>query len=437
MKLEIGNFYVKDIVFGDKTSYKDGILTVNQKEAVEALNPEGNLKNVELYIVRPGEKTRILPIKEIVEARVRPDGRALFPGQTGQMALSGDGKIYALKNMAVTAVGVYAGNGDGMLDMDGPAAELTYFSEMMHLCFKAENTDDSENVYNPYKKNTYYRLGAQLLAEYIGKAVLGQEPQEWEIFDNTTEGAADLPRVAMVLQISAAFVKEPGFVCRLYGQDVINLVPTMLNANELLDGALCADTLFFASFKLYTYDYQNMPLIKELYAEHGKSLNFVGVFLDVNPAVADLKVRASDRIAVMAQMMKLDGAVVVNTGNGHSEIDFFTTIIKLEEAGVKCVGQCMESPGHGGGMQSKVMLDARADAIVSTGADHVVLNLPAMDKVIGEIDSVNHDGYPGAWAYDPEYGPSLHEDGSLVVDSLIIAGHDGNAGWSHKVCKSY
>ncbi len=437
MKLEIGNFYVKDIVFGEKTNYENGTLTVNQEEAIAALNPEGNLKNVELYIAHPGERTRILPIKEIVEARVRPDGRAVFPGQTGGMALSGKGKLFALKNMAVTAVGVYAGSGDGMLDMAGPAAELTHFSELIHLCFKAENVDGSENVYGPYKKNTYFRLGAQLLGEYIGKAVLGQEPEDWEIYDNTTEVSAELPRVGLVLQLSTAFVKEPGFVCRLYGEDTVYLVPTMLNANEVLDGALCGDTLFFASFKLFTYDYQDMPLIKELYAEHGKTLNFIGVFLDVNPAVADLKIRDSDRIASMAEMMKLDGAVVVNTANGHSEIDFFTTIIKLEEIGVKCVGQCMESPGHGGGMQSKVMLDARANAIVSTGADHVVLNLPAMDKVIGKLDSVNHDGYPGAWSYDPEYGPSLHEDGSLVVDSLIIAGHDGNAGWSHKVCKSY
>ena len=32
MKLEIGNFYVRDIVFGNELSLKDGVLTVNKEE---------------------------------------------------------------------------------------------------------------------------------------------------------------------------------------------------------------------------------------------------------------------------------------------------------------------------------------------------------------------------------------------------------------------
>ena len=36
MRLEIGNFYVKDIVFGNELSYEDGILTI-EKEAALAM----------------------------------------------------------------------------------------------------------------------------------------------------------------------------------------------------------------------------------------------------------------------------------------------------------------------------------------------------------------------------------------------------------------
>ena len=32
MRLEIGNFYVKDIKFGDKLSFDDGVLTINKKK---------------------------------------------------------------------------------------------------------------------------------------------------------------------------------------------------------------------------------------------------------------------------------------------------------------------------------------------------------------------------------------------------------------------
>ena len=35
MRLEIGNFYVKDIVFGKELSYKDGLLTIQKDEALK------------------------------------------------------------------------------------------------------------------------------------------------------------------------------------------------------------------------------------------------------------------------------------------------------------------------------------------------------------------------------------------------------------------
>lgn len=54
-KLEIGNFLVRDIVFGEKTAYEGGILTVNREEATKAINPLGKLKNIELHIVHPGD----------------------------------------------------------------------------------------------------------------------------------------------------------------------------------------------------------------------------------------------------------------------------------------------------------------------------------------------------------------------------------------------
>lgn len=43
-KLQIGNFYVDDIIFGDKTGFQNGILTVNKQEALACLDPEERLK---------------------------------------------------------------------------------------------------------------------------------------------------------------------------------------------------------------------------------------------------------------------------------------------------------------------------------------------------------------------------------------------------------
>lgn len=35
MRLELGNFHVKDIAFGDTLSFKDGVLTINKQEALD------------------------------------------------------------------------------------------------------------------------------------------------------------------------------------------------------------------------------------------------------------------------------------------------------------------------------------------------------------------------------------------------------------------
>ncbi len=122
-KLEIGNFYVKDIVFGGKTSFKNGILTVNKEEAIACVDPDGALKNIELYIIRPGDSVRVMPAKAAVEPRFRPDGRSTFPGFTGPIASCGDGVLYAMKGMSVICCGKYGISSDGLIDMSGPAAE--------------------------------------------------------------------------------------------------------------------------------------------------------------------------------------------------------------------------------------------------------------------------------------------------------------------------
>ena len=87
-KLEIGNFYVKDIVFGNKTRFQNGILTVNKEEAIACVDPDGTLANLNLHIVHPGDRTRIMPVKAAVEPRFRPDGRCTFPGFTGPISVS-------------------------------------------------------------------------------------------------------------------------------------------------------------------------------------------------------------------------------------------------------------------------------------------------------------------------------------------------------------
>ena len=82
MKLTIGNFYVKDIVFGDELSFKDGVLTINKEEALALVKEDDRITEADLYIAKPGDKIRLCPVKEAIEPRVRPDGKGNFPGYT-------------------------------------------------------------------------------------------------------------------------------------------------------------------------------------------------------------------------------------------------------------------------------------------------------------------------------------------------------------------
>jgi len=438
MKLEIGNFYVKDIIFGLKTGYKNGILTVNKKEAIDALNPEGKLTNVDLHVARPGEKVRILPIKAVVEARARLDGRVTFPGFTGATAACGEGVLYALKNMSVMAVGKYGGRPEGMVDMSGPAAELTHYADIINLAFTAENVDPTENRGDITKTNLNYRIGAHLLAEYLGKTVLTQEPEAWERYELSDVSEKKLPRVVLITQ-HATSSRNPGeYNDMFYGVDARYLVPTLIHPNEMLDGCMCSSSVMPACSHNCTYSYQNYPMIKKLYSGHGKDIDFVGVIINCSfEETVEKKERAAIRVATIAKMLGCDAAIFSQLAGGHCDVELFTTIIKLEEAGSKTVGMCSENPGRDGATQSKTMLDARADAIVSTGSNAQAIELPPMDTVIGDLNSIGRDRYPGAWEYDYILGPSLRPDGSLIVDRRIILDNDGAPGWSNKTCKDF
>lgn len=147
MKLEIGHFSVKDVRFGEKNAFADGILTVNREEAIAALNKDGKLKNVSLHIARPGDSTRIIPAKAAAGVRYRPDGRCVFPGYTGEVAQAGSGVTYALDGMCVLGAGLHSWQGmNGMVDMSGPAAEMSPYAKLINLVFVAENADPKEDV---------------------------------------------------------------------------------------------------------------------------------------------------------------------------------------------------------------------------------------------------------------------------------------------------
>lgn len=441
MKLEIGNFYVRDIVFGDRLSYQDGVLTIQKEEALEFIKQDDRITEAELYIVKPGDKVRLCPVKEAIEPRVRPDGRSAFPGYTGDLAPAGSGVTHALKNCSVLVVGRHWGGfQDGLIDMSGEGQKYTLFGQLNNLVLVADTNEEFEKR-EQQKKNDALRRAGHRLAEYVAGCVKELVPEETEVFelggmikrDAETE---KLPSVVYVMQPQSQ-MEEMGYNDLVYGWDMNHVVPTVMHPNEILDGAMVSGSFMPVSSKWSTYDFQNCPNIKTLYREHGKTINFLGVIMSNLNVALEQKERSAQFVAQIANSLGADGAVVAEEGYGNPDADFVACIVALENAGVKTVGVTNECTGRDGQSQPLVTLDEKCDAIVSCGNVSELIELPPMETVLGELQALARDGLSGGWAHDEILGPSVREDGSIIMEKNSMFCGDRVCGWSTKTMKEF
>lgn len=432
-KLKIGNFHVKDMVFGETTFFQNGVLTINKEEAIACLDPGNELTNIQLHIVHPGDSTRILPCKVGVEPRCHLGGRSTFPGLIGPRTSCGDGVLYALKGTSVISCGKYAQSSDGMLDMSGPGAEESFFAKMVNMVVYAELKNPT-GTEQPFRNEAPLKLAAHYLADYMAKSLTGQEPEDWECYDwgpGTEEAEKKgLPRVLYFSQMRGQVGRDKFFNDQIFGIDCEGMLPVLVHPNAVFDGQVASfGGLYGDGF--YTYAYQNQPIIKRLYQEHGKTINFLGVVFWSCDSADKVKQTAGIISGEMASMLKADAAIVHSTAGGSNyDIDFFYHIAELEDRGIKTVGFTAEHSG-------KSMLNPKGDAIVTGGDSGMIFEFPPMNKVIGDIHSVVRDFYHAAWTVHEKYGPSLRPDGSLIVNGCMIVDSTNNCAFTTKSVKDY
>lgn len=441
MLLEIGNFYVKDVKFGEKTSFKDGVLFINKDEAIDFIAKDEHITDIDIEIAKPGEDIRIVPIKEAVEPRVRLDGKSLFPGVTGNLRRAGEGRIHALKGCSVMGVGMHWGSfGDGLVDMSGEGAKYSYYSNLINICLVID-TDEEFERYEQQKKNHAIRWACHYFAEYLGETVKSLEPEDLETFEfegvtKRSDSVNELPSVVLVMQPQSQ-MEELGYNDLVYGWDMNKYLPSFMNPNEVLDGAIIGGSFMPCSSKWSTYDMQNFPIIKELYKEHGKTLNFLGVIMSNLNVSLEQKERAAIFVSNMARTLGADGAIVVEEGYGNPDADYVRCICALEEVGVKVVGISNECTGRDGKSQPLVVMDEGTTALVSTGNVSELIELPPAKKVIGELQALARDGLSGGWSGDEILGPSVREDGSIIMENNAMFCGDQVAGWATKIMREF
>ena len=421
MKLELGCVQINDIQFASESKVENGTIYVNAEELKALLLEDENLKSVELEIARPGESVRIMPVKDVIEPRVKVNGGGnLFPGVISKVETVGSGRTNVLKGSAVVTTGKIVGFQEGIIDMCGEGAKYTPFSQLNNLVVVCEPIDGLAK----HAHEKAVRFAGLKAADYIGKLAKDVEPDEVKVYETCSvkegiEKYPELPRVAYVLMLQSQGLMHDTYV---YGVDMKQSLPTILNPTELMDGAILSGNCVSACDKNTTYHHLNNPVIADLFEQHGKTLNFVGVIItNENVYLAD-KMRSSDWTSKLCEFLGVDGAIVSQEGFGNPDTDLIMNCKKIEGKGVKTVIITDEYAGRDGASQSLADADASANAVVTGGNANMVINLPAMDKVIGypEVADIIAGGFDG----------SLHEDGSIVAELQVITGATNEMGFN-------
>ncbi len=422
MKLELGEIHIKDVVLGNESKIVDGVVTVDTEALKEIILEDEHLVDVKFDVAHPGESTRITPVKDVIEPRVKVEGPGeIFPGVIGKVTPTvGSGKTYALKGMSVMTAGKIVGFQEGIIDMSGPGADYTPFSKLVNLVLVIEPKEGIQQ----HQYEHAVRIAGFKAACYVGELARDLTPEVTHVYETPTlmEGAKmypDLPRVAYVQMLQSQGLLHDTYV---YGVDAKQIVPSILYPTESMDGAIVSGNCVSACDKNPTYVHLNNPVIHDLYQEHGKTINFVGHFItNENVYLAD-KQRSSDWTAKFCRYFDLDGIVLSQEGFGNPDTDLIMNAKKIEQQGVKTVIITDEYAGRDGTSQGLADSDPLANAVVTGGNANQLITLPKMDKVIGTLDYVTKI----AGGSDQ----TLQADGSLEVEIQAITGATNETGFN-------
>ena len=222
--------------------------------------------------------------------------------------------------------------------------------------------------------------------------------------------------------------------------DVKEIVPTFMYPTEAMDGAIVSGNCVSACDKNPTYIHANSPVIMDLLAQHGKTINFLGcVITNENVTLMD-KERSSNQTAKLVQFLGADAAVISEEGFGNPDADLVMNCNKIEKMGIKTVLITDEYAGQDGASQSLADSTPLGDACVTAGNANQVVTLEKMDTVIGypEVANVIAGGW-GAPQTLPDgtvVAASAQPDGSIVTEIQAITSATNELGYHFLTAKT-
>jgi len=435
MYLTLADFPVRQIRLGDVYRYRDGLLEVDCADLIRLVSQDGRIGSVRFELVSPGDPVRITGIRDVIEPRVKIGGEAqVFPGVIGPVLTVGDGVTHRLSGMAVLATAAYEGTiraGTGvqrsaLLDMWGAGATASRFSELRHLVLILEiRAGLGELAAHQAIQQAAFQVACKL-----AETTKGLTAANTRVFA-TAKSDGSRPRVALI-QGCITQAQQPHAGVSYYGLPIRESLPTALDPNELLDGAMTMNATRGIGYYPTTWDWQNHPLALALYREQAAgNVDFAGVIVErISYETHHAKEVVAHNAARLAQSLGANAVLITWLGSGNAFVEMMLTIRACERLGIKTTLVTYEYGGKDGVDSPLLFYADEADAVVSIGSRDRWIDLPAAEKVIGPYQDIRVLTYPGA--------PTTPASAALMLDArdMIIGGVD-NWGGGNWACKLY
>ena len=400
MELDLGTFPVMGIAFGAAPAWQDGTLVIDPDRVRALVLDDPRIRAVTVDLVQPGERTRIVQIRDVIEPRLKVAGPGhAYPGICGHppdtvgsgetRRYSGFGVVLCSEALPHIRRAVSAAT-DSLIDMSGPGA-VTVYSALRYLALTIETDPGLELT----EWNEAVRSAGHRVADDLAGLLRGLEPPQriWRALPRVQNG---LSRVVHVHTLNASMV--PGIGTGIYGYTQ-HALPILLHPNEILDGAIAGDAVVGYPGKC-TWLHVNNPVLDALYARHGADLDWRGCIIARTRwgSLREKQLSAYQTVK-LARMLDARGALVSWNHGGNDLVEVMLTIQGLERAGIKTVFLTIESDikvdrmtpqlAETGSDEPPLLFSVpEADAIVSTGTLAPADALPAMERVVGGTELV-------------------------------------------------
>lgn len=362
---------------GEATSWDDGELTVAAAEAADIL-ASPCLAEVRVSWVSPGDSARIVKVLDVVEPRAKGPGCGpVFPGwlPSADHGVSDPGITLVLRGAAVVVAGYLPRAQEAVIDMSGPAAELSPFGTTHNLVIEftpAEGADWAD-------VDDALRRGSLALAARLAETAYGAPADAEEAVPDP--GAVNgLPKVATITNLQTQGVFKDVFV---RGESFNGRAPMLIEPGEIDDGAVVSGQFGHPSLRNPTWVHQNHPVVNALRARHGRDVSFAGVVLCPEPVSAADKAAVSAAAAQLCKDNGFDAVILTKEGGGNADADMSLKMDALEDMGIAAVGLFAEMAGPDGSGPPVVVPPERATAMISTGNYDTRLSLPQMERALG------------------------------------------------------